>query len=64
MDLKLDGCVGALEDANCLSRFSIGSLTGPGTTDTRCKRPFPTRPKLAADASAIRVVWNGDQATA
>jgi hypothetical protein len=53
------------EMAYYFSRFNPGLAAkfAGGTEDTRCNRPFPTRPKLAPEAIAIRVSWNGDQAT-
>jgi len=47
----------------CLSKVRAGSPAGFGVTETRCRRPFPTRPKLAEDASARQEVRYGDQAT-
>ena len=34
-----------------------------GPRETICRRPFPTSPKLADEATASRVLWKGDQAT-
>lgn len=50
------------EQTHCLSRFTASAPAGPGTTEARCRRPFPTRPKLADEASARRVGWKGDHA--